>query len=104
MASGVPAGTIAKASDRSTKTTWDEAIDFLEDTDFPDLKEIVCYKGMYANYFNPLEFSKKDFENLMEESYSLRCKIAHVKGYFTSLDLDKLLESTLKIAGYLGKW
>jgi LuxR family transcriptional regulator, glucitol operon activator len=100
---GIPAGIIAKATDRST-TTWDDAIDFLEDTDFPDLKEIVCYKGMYANYFNPLEFSKKDFENLMEEIYNLRCKIAHVKGYFTSLDLDKLFESTLIIAGYLEKY
>ncbi|GAK91099.1 transcription activator GutR [Nonlabens ulvanivorans] len=28
----------------------------------------------------------------MSELYSLRCKIAHIKGFFTSIDLDKLIE------------
>ena len=34
----------------------------------------------------------------MDELYSLRCKIAHVKGFFTSIDLDKLIEHTTDIA------
>ena len=34
----------------------------------------------------------------MDELYGLRCKVAHTRGYFTSLDLDKLSEMSKKIA------
>ncbi len=40
----------------------------------------------------------------MDELYLLRCKIAHVRGYFTSLDLDKLLENTKRIAKCLDQY
>src|SRR5258706_8614576 len=94
---GIPSGIVSKAKDRTAKAYFDDAIDLLENTDFPDLKETVCYKNMYKDYFPNIGFSISEFENLMEEIYNLRCKIAHVKGYFTSLDLDKLLENTQKI-------
>jgi hypothetical protein len=35
--------------------------------------------------------TKDDLITSMTNLYSLRCKIAHVKGFFTSFDLDKLV-------------
>ena len=37
----------------------------------------------------------------MTQLYSLRCKIAHVKGFFTSIDLDKLVELSKDIAKFI---
>lgn len=96
---GVPSGVINKAKERSSKTNWDSHDDFLENIDFPDLKEIACYKNMYQDYFNT-NLAIKDFQELMDELYWLRCKIAHIRG-FTSLDLDKLLEISKRIATQL---
>ncbi|MCQ4574123.1 MAG: NB-ARC domain-containing protein [Candidatus Brocadiales bacterium] len=99
---GIPPGVISKIKDRISSADYEEIGDLLAETDFPDLKEIVCYKDMYRKHFPNTGFSAKEFSNVMDELYGLRCKIAHVRGYFTSLDLDKLLENTRKIARYLG--
>ncbi len=95
---GIPDDIIRKAQDRTEKTDWDSLVDFLEDIDFPDLKEIVCKKDIFSQYFPNINISKEEFHLYMDELYSLRCKIAHIRNYFTSLDLDKLFELTSIIA------
>jgi LuxR family glucitol operon transcriptional activator len=98
---GIPVGAISKAEERSSGKEWDSVGELLEDVDFPDLKEIACYKSNYSTYFPRSDISVQDFNSLMDELYELRCKIAHIRGYFTSLDLDKLSEISIKIAKHL---
>jgi len=98
---GMPVGVISKAEERSSGKEWDSVGELLEDVDFPDLKEIACYKSNYSTYFPRSDISVQDFNSLMDELYELRCKIAHIRGYFTSLDLDKLSEISIKIAKHL---
>ncbi len=99
--SGIPAGVIQKAKERVGDQTWNEALDFLDDIDFPDLREIVCFQKMYESYFPNVPVSQADFERLMDELYELRCKIAHVKQHFSAFDLDRLLESSTEVARIL---
>lgn len=100
---GIPNGILAKAKDRALEDNWDGVDDLLEHTDFPDLKEICCYDSMYESYFPHSDLGQKEFVSLMDELYNLRCKIAHVRQYFTSLDLDRLSEHTRTIAADLGR-
>lgn len=93
---GIPQGVIAKVNEKTFVKATD-IYDFLNETDFPDLKEIICYKGMFKEYFPDDSITLEEFIEIMDELYLLRCKIAHVKGYFTSIDLDKLIEYTLRI-------
>jgi len=97
---GIPPVIIGKAKDRTTKDTWDSVNDFLEDTDFPDLKDITLYRDMYKTYFPNITISQNDFLNIMDDLYDLRCKISHIRNYFTFLDLDKLLDLTKNIANH----
>lgn len=99
---GIPSGILEKARERSANDDWNDPFDFLEDTDFPDLSEIACFRDMYPKYFSGGEIPKDEFKDLMEELYNLRCKIAHVKGYFTSLDLDKLIDCARRITAFIG--
>jgi LuxR family glucitol operon transcriptional activator len=99
---GVPEGVLKKAKARSTGVKgFEDASDFLEATDFPDLKEIILYGGFKA-YFPDCQLRQEDFERVMDELYSIRCAIAHVRRYFTSLELDTLIENTCDIATHLG--
>ena len=100
----LPSRIIEKAKERSTNEKWDSINDFLENTDFPDLMEIVTYNGMYKSYFPNNEMQQDEFQNIMETLYELRCKIAHIKQYFNSLDLDVLSESSKKIAQNLNDY
>ena len=43
----LPSGIIQKAKERSSAENWDSINDLLENTDFPDLKEIVVFNRMY---------------------------------------------------------
>lgn len=101
---GIPQGVIDKAKDRTSKTHWEDASDFLEDIEFPDLKDIVSYNNLYKKIFPESELTKDLFDHIMDELYYLRCKIAHIRGYFNSLDLDKLLENSKKVADCLGQY
>lgn len=96
--SKLPSGIVQKARDRSGEQKWESIEDFLQDTDFPDLKEITTFSGMYKSFFPESAIQQSEFDNTMTELYELRCKIAHVKQYFTSLDLDVLSENSKKIA------
>jgi len=87
----IPKGVFDKAKDRANTITWENASDFFENIDFPDLKEISLFKDHYSELLKNF-IDKNQFSNSMDELYLLRCKIAHIKGYFTSVDLDKLIE------------
>jgi tetratricopeptide (TPR) repeat protein len=98
---GFPTGILTKALDRAGEQRPDNLRDLLEYTDFPDLKEIVCYKNAFARYFPPDTINTADFSIHMDRLYELRCKIAHIRNYFTSLDLDSLIDSVRLIALHL---
>jgi tetratricopeptide (TPR) repeat protein/GTPase SAR1 family protein len=99
---GIPSGIVEKVKKRISQNGSDEADDFLENTDFSDLPEIICFNGMYNIYFPDVKISQSEFQSLMVDLYELRCKIAHVRQYFTSIDLDKLSEISKLIAPNLG--
>lgn len=100
---GIPSGVVEKARGRSKDAQWEDIEDFLTDIDFPDLKEISCYRGAYQNYFTQENISQKQFDESMDELYLLRCQIAHVKKDFTAIDLDKLMDLSEQIAKQLGE-
>lgn len=96
----VPSGIYDKAITRNNNLTFESQSDFFENIDFPDLKEITVFKDHYSLIIkNSLQ--KNEFSDAMTELYSLRCKIAHIKGYFTSVDLDKLISLTSLISDSL---
>lgn len=66
------------------------------------LYEIANYKDFFPNCFSDKSINKKDLFLLFYDSYALRCKIAHIRGNFTSLDLDKLVEITQEIVSHIG--
>lgn len=89
---GVPLGIYSKALDRANATKFDDITDLLEYSDYIDLSEIIVFKGSYQKFFPDNNMLEEVFKDSMQETYLLRCKIAHVNGYFTSLDLDRLVE------------
>ena len=89
----IPNGVIKKANERGNTTEWPDLNDFFNNIDLIDLKEIVLYKNNF-NDFTDNKIDKSDFILYFDEIYQLRCKIAHIKGFFTSIDLDKLIELT----------
>ncbi|WP_185212701.1 tetratricopeptide repeat protein [Sphingobacterium mizutaii] len=98
---GIPAGIVSKVNDKSEILFWDDPKDFFFNSDFPDLSEIICFKDNFKLIFPTLPFGKKEFQEIMTTLYSLRCKIAHVKGFFTSIDLDKLLDNCNYLIKYI---
>lgn len=91
--SKLPQGVILKANSRDGYEFRDDFEEFMEQIDFPDLTEICLYKDNFQIIIGD-KISKDELRNNMSELYSLRCKIAHVKGFFTSIDLDKLKSLT----------
>lgn len=94
---GIPPAIVSKADEKSPIFYWADISEFFENLDFPDLLEISTYKDNFESFF-PKTLSKTDLTKLMVSLYGLRCKIAHVKGYFTSFDLDKLVELTKEVS------
>ncbi|MBN2603375.1 MAG: ATP-binding protein [Candidatus Thermoplasmatota archaeon] len=99
---GIPNGVTNKASERSSLNNFNDLSDLLDNIDFPDLTEIVIYNSGFPNFFPQSLVQIDTFKELMQDIYMLRCKIAHINGYFTSLDLDRLLDCCRKIATLLG--
>ncbi len=96
----IPTGIYEKAVSRNNNLSFENQTDFFENIDFPDLKEITVYKDHFALLVKN-SLSKNEFNEAMTELYLLRCKIAHIKGYFTSVDLDKLISLTSLISDAL---
>lgn len=86
----IPSGIVEKAITRNNNLSFDNPSDFFENIDFPDLKEITTCKDNFPLLIKN-SLSKNEFNDVMSELYLLRCKIAHIKGYFTSVDLDMLI-------------
>jgi LuxR family glucitol operon transcriptional activator len=95
----IPQGIILKANERGNciESEWEDFGEFILNIDFPDLAEICLYKNNYNSLIKD-SLKKENFKDQMSELYSLRCKIAHIKGFFTSIDLDKLIELTNEIS------
>lgn len=100
---GIPSGIVSKINEKSPILYWDSAEEFFENSDFPDLLEISIYKDNIKDFFVN-KISKEDLTLIMSNLYSLRCKIAHVKGFFTSIDLDKLIDLTKQIAVFIDQY
>ena len=100
----IPAGIRLKAQERSEDATLTSAQEFLEHLDFADLKEIAVYKGHYPLLLDPSRLPQSEFSAVMDHLYVLRCKIAHVRGFFTGVDLDHLIDSSRRVAECLGVW
>lgn len=91
----IPSGVWEKAEDGSlldSRDKIDDPADLLEETDIPDLSEIVCYKNAFSVFVPHGTFTQKEFQDRISSLYDLRCKVAHVKRTFTAIDLDLLIE------------
>ena len=86
----IPKGILEKSKERCDNE-FETTGDFFENIDFPDLKEISLFKDHYS-LFDVECLDKYTFSKYMDQLYHLRCKIAHIKGSFTSLDLEKLID------------
>lgn len=98
---GIPEGIKTKILEKTLESDWKDPMQFMEETDFPDLTEIICYKDHYQKYLSSAGLSIKDFQNIMTELYAIRCKIAHIRGYFTVTDLDMVYLHSKNISNYL---
>jgi len=97
----IPEHIIKTAVDRMHTTTFDQEIsldELLENTDFIHLKEIIIYKGNYEYFIDINNQDKDRFIWLMDNLYELRCKISHIRGYFTATDLENLVDYSCSIS------
>jgi LuxR family transcriptional regulator, glucitol operon activator len=74
----------------------------LEETDIPDLSEIMCFKNALSIYLPNTNLTQELFQGRMRTIYDIRCKIAHVKKSFTAIDLDLLSEVAGEFVPLLG--
>ena len=91
----IPKGIYDKCFDRLSPTSGTDPNDpflFLEQSDIPDLMEILCHKKAHKGFVSFDDVSADDFRHMFKRLYELRCKIAHVKSNFTAIDLDLLIE------------
>jgi len=65
----IPEGIIQKVADRAETYKLKSLPDFLEETDFPDLKEILVYKKLYRYYLAPDILSQTEFVKMMDNLY-----------------------------------
>lgn len=106
--SQVPAGIWSKAKEKYSSDSpqqFDDPLSLFEETDIPDLMEIVCYRNAFDQYIPRETMRIGDFRDHMKKLYDLRNRIAHVRHNFTALDLDLLMEiakSLLTIVGAIG--
>jgi LuxR family glucitol operon transcriptional activator len=100
---GIPTGIVSKINEKSPILFWDTIEEFFENSDFPDLLEISIYKDNFSDLFSD-KIKKEDLILIMSSLYSLRCKIAHVKGFFTSIDLDKLIDLTKQLCVFIDQY
>lgn len=91
----IPKGVLKCATERNDNNL--DLLSILESIDFIQLKEIIIYKNNYKLFFDTDDMKQKDFIILMESLYDIRCKIAHIRGIFTQLDLTSLIEESKKI-------
>lgn len=100
----IPKGVQHKTLDRMAEL--DENLDpsiiseFLEYTDFPDLKEIFISKDNFKLLFRE-GVEKDQVASVFDELYYIRNKIAHVRRHFTLLDLQVAIDLTIDLLDYI---
>jgi LuxR family glucitol operon transcriptional activator len=93
--SRIPKGVWDKVLDRSSISSFDkidEPGELLEETDLPDIVEIVCYKNGFATFSSHANITQDIFQKRIQTIYEIRNKIAHIKKSFTTLDLNLLID------------
>lgn len=68
----------------------DHPLVLLDETDIPDLMEIICYRKGFSKFVNSETMTFDAFREIMFKLYELRTNIAHVKRSFNAIDLDLL--------------
>lgn len=91
----IPSGVFDVARNRNTNIESFEEL--LENIDFIHLKEIFIYKDNYSKAFSEEIINKQNFIALMDSLYLLRCKIAHIRDYFTNSDLMQLISEIKQV-------
>lgn len=94
--SHVPDGIWSKvlATEGATITSSKDIDDpetLIDETNIPDIMEIVCYKNSFSKFVSHCEITVEKFRETMGKLYEIRCKIAHVKRTFSAIDLDLLI-------------
>ena len=100
--SGIPIVILQKARDRHADDEFDSVADCLDATDFPDLKEILLFKGHYKDLVTSSNLHQASFEKSMNDLYNLRCKIAHLRRPFGYFELGALRDGVKKVASLMG--
>lgn len=98
----IPKGVLKSAFSKCGKT--DDIEEILENIEFIQLKEIITFNGHYDIFFDKRKLAMKDFISLMESLYDIRCKIAHIRDNFTSLELTALIDESNKIANHMNRY
>src|SRR5215831_12634220 len=101
----VPPGVWLKVNEKSRSLSGsqiDDPLVVFEETDIPDIMEIVCYKGNFPRYVQAGVIKIEEFRSIIGKLYELRNKIAHVKLNFTAIDLDLLIEIANALLPLLG--
>lgn len=93
---------IEEKSDSVPYLLPDDPGELLEETDIPDLSEIVCYRNSFNIFVPHGEMTQVDFQKRISTLYYARNKIAHVKKIFTAIDLDLLLDTADAFIPLLG--
>ena len=97
----VPQGIQSKFMERSGSESLvnSNIEEVLDETDFPDIFDLLAYKKNYQKYFPSLVIS--ELKKLVDRVYPLRCQIAHVKSSFSQMDFELLLELSEEICRIL---
>lgn len=97
---GVPSGVVTEVKAKSEKQTFEDPLSFLDETDFPHLKEIAIYKDNFKSVSRFCgNITKDKFIEYMDQLIDARNKIAHAYRYFSSFDFEEMLDNLNKIIG-----
>jgi len=90
---GIPSGIVSAVEEKTGVSCYNDPLEFLEETDFIHLKEIVTYKQNYKSckpFFGSLNMSK--FIHYMDEVYKIRNIVSHNKSKFSLTHFDILID------------
>ena len=102
----VPKGIWDKAIERSRSLSAeniDDPGELLEETDLPDILEVVCYKNAFSYFCDFGGMTQDIFQKRILTIYEIRNKIAHVKTSFTTFDLNLLLDIADELLPVIGE-
>ena len=106
--SHIPKGLWERAMDElslSSPEKIEDPLNVLDETEIPDLGQIVCYdKGKSYSSYVPSGMKQSEFLDNIMRIYRIRIKIAHVKQNFSALDLDMLIEIAEKMIPVIGNF